>query len=250
MTISARLPDSGSAGQVTAAETAKRKVARLAAWSIAIALLVLGLKAFAWYVTGSAALYSDAAESIVNVIAAAVAWWAIQVSHRPADREHQHGHHKAEYFSAVLEGVFIIVAALLILVQVWRVLQDPQPLSQPWTGFAVNGAASAINALWAALLILVRDLAILVAGIVLLVRRRARIEVRYIGKVATFSLMTSIGCIAWGNLGYVLSEAALVCGWAFFAAGIVEYYVATLLYIGDLRRAWRVPPDRASERTA
>ena len=104
--------------------------------------------------------------------------------------------------------------------------------------------------LWAALLILVRDLAILVAGMVLLLRRRARIEVRYIGKVATFALMLSIGCIAWGNLGYVLSEAALACGWAFFAAGIVEYYVATRLYVGDLRRAWRVPPDRASERTA
>jgi cardiolipin synthase len=104
--------------------------------------------------------------------------------------------------------------------------------------------------LWAALLILVRDLAILVAGTLLLVKRRARIEVRYIGKVATFALMTSIGCIAWGNLGYVLSEAALACGWAFFAAGIVEYYVATFLYIGDLRRAWRVQQDRASDRTA
>ena len=104
--------------------------------------------------------------------------------------------------------------------------------------------------LWAALLILVRDLAILVAGMVLLLRRRARIEVRYIGKVATFALMLSIGCIAWGNLGYVLSEAALACGWAFFAAGIVEYYVAARLYVGDLRRAWRVPPDRASDRTA
>jgi cardiolipin synthase len=104
--------------------------------------------------------------------------------------------------------------------------------------------------LWAALLILVRDLAILVAGTLLLVKRRARIEVRYIGKVATFALMTSIGCIAWGNLGYVLSEAALACGWAFFAAGIVEYYVATFLYVGDLRRAWRVQQDRASDRTA
>jgi cardiolipin synthase len=104
--------------------------------------------------------------------------------------------------------------------------------------------------LWAALLILVRDLAILVAGTLLLVKRRVRIEVRYIGKVATFALMTSIGCIAWGNLGYVLSEAALACGWAFFAAGIVEYYVATFLYVGDLRRAWRVQQDRASDRTA
>jgi cardiolipin synthase (CMP-forming) len=99
--------------------------------------------------------------------------------------------------------------------------------------------------LWAALLILVRDLAILVAGIVLLVKRRARIEVRYIGKVATFTLMTSIGCVAWGNLGYTLSEAALACGWAFFAAGVVEYYVATVLYVGDLRRAWRAPAGSA-----
>ena len=104
--------------------------------------------------------------------------------------------------------------------------------------------------LWAALLILVRDVAILAAGLVLLLRRRARIEVRYIGKVATFALMASIACIAWGNLGYVLAEAALACGWAIFAAGIIEYYVATALYVGDLRRAWRVPPDRAVERTA
>jgi cardiolipin synthase len=104
--------------------------------------------------------------------------------------------------------------------------------------------------LWAALLILVRDVAILAAGLVLLLRRRARIEVRYIGKVATFALMASIACIAWGNLGYVLAEAALACGWAIFAAGIIEYYVATALYVGDLRRAWRVPPDRAAERTA
>jgi len=100
--------------------------------------------------------------------------------------------------------------------------------------------------LWAALMILVRDLAILVAGIVLLVKRRARIEVRYIGKVATFALMASIACIAWGNLGYVLAEAALACGWAIFAAGIAEYYVATALYVGDLRRAWRAPPDGAA----
>lgn len=92
--------------------------------------------------------------------------------------------------------------------------------------------------LWAALLILVRDVAILIAGLVLLWTRRTRIEVRYLGKVATFTLMTAIGFIAWGTLGYPLAEAALACGWAFFAAGIVEYYVATAYYVGDVRRAW------------
>jgi phosphatidylglycerophosphate synthase len=83
----------------------------------------------------------------------------------------------------------------------------------------------------------VRDVAILVAGL-LLWTRRIRIEVRYLGKVATFTLMTAIGFIAWGTLGYSLAEAALACGWAFFAAGIVEYYVATAYYVGDVRRAW------------
>ena len=96
--------------------------------------------------------------------------------------------------------------------------------------------------LWAALLILIRDVGVLIAGLVLLSKRRTRIDVRYIGKVATFALMTSIALISWGNLGYLLAPATLVIGWAFYAAGIVEYYVATILYVGDLRRAWRASP--------
>jgi len=95
--------------------------------------------------------------------------------------------------------------------------------------------------LWAALLILVRDLVILSAGIVLLASRGARIDVRYLGKVATFTLMVAIGAIAWGNLGYVFAPAALAFGWVFYVVGIVEYYVTTVLYVGDLRRAWAGP---------
>jgi cardiolipin synthase len=99
--------------------------------------------------------------------------------------------------------------------------------------------------LWAALLILVRDVAVLIAGLVLLSKRRARIEVRYLGKVATFALMTAIPCVAWGSLGYPLAPAALACGWAFYSVGIVEYYIATVLYVGDLQRAWRGTSDRS-----
>ncbi len=83
---------------------AKRNVARLASWSIVIAFAGFALKLSAWWITGSVALYSDALESIVNVVTAIAALWAIRVSFMPADRDHQHGHHKAEYFSAVLEG--------------------------------------------------------------------------------------------------------------------------------------------------
>ncbi|TIU08251.1 MAG: cation transporter, partial [Mesorhizobium sp.] len=133
--------------------TAKRKVASLAFWSIVVAFVVLGLKLAAWHVTGSVALYSDALESIVNVIASAAAYWAIQVSYKPADQDHPFGHHKAEYFSAVLEGVLIVLAALLILNEVWWSLRHPAPLEQPWTGLAINGVATVINAFWALTLI-------------------------------------------------------------------------------------------------
>src|SRR6187397_232981 len=128
--------------------TSKQKVANLAFWSILVAFLVMGLKFVAWRLTGSVALYSDALESIVNVIAAAAAFWAISVSHKPADHDHPFGHHKAEYFSAVLEGILIGIAALLIIMAVARNWSEPPDLDQPWSGLAVNGVAAAINAVW------------------------------------------------------------------------------------------------------
>lgn len=131
----------------------KQRVASLASWSIVVAFGVMGLKFVAWRMTGSVALYSDALESIVNVIAALAAFWAIRVSHRPADQDHPFGHHKAEYFSAVLEGVLIVLAAFLIIAEVWRAWATPIDLDQPWAGLAVNGAASAINLFWARTLI-------------------------------------------------------------------------------------------------
>ncbi|MFD9901503.1 cation diffusion facilitator family transporter [Mesorhizobium sp. NPDC059025] len=134
---------------VTAKDASKQKVATLAFWSIVVAFVVLGLKLLAWLITGSVALYSDALESIVNVIASAAAFWAIRISHKPADQDHPFGHHKAEYLSAVLEGVLIVVAAMLILNEVWRTWQNPAPLEQPWMGLAVNGLATLLNAVWA-----------------------------------------------------------------------------------------------------
>jgi len=92
--------------------------------------------------------------------------------------------------------------------------------------------------LWAALLILVRDGLVLMAGMVLLARRR-RIDVRFIGKVATFSLMFGVPAVAWGNFGLPLAAAARALGWIAFGIGIVEYYVAAVLYAFDMRAALR-----------
>jgi len=124
------------------------KLKLAAVTSIVVAAIVFGLKYLAYWVTGSVALYSDALESIVNLITAAVALYAIHVSAQPADRRHQFGHHKAEYFSAVIEGVLIVVAALLILHEAYDALVRPRMLSEPARGLAINGLATAINAGW------------------------------------------------------------------------------------------------------
>jgi cardiolipin synthase len=102
--------------------------------------------------------------------------------------------------------------------------------------FAVSG----IFPFWAALLILVRDLAVLLGGAGLLWGRNVRIEVRWIGKIATASLMAAITWIAWGNAGGPFGEVLLVGGWLAFVVGIVEYYVAAGLYAIDVRDALAV----------
>jgi cation diffusion facilitator family transporter len=126
--------------------------AKLAAGSVAVSLAVLGLKAVAWWLTGSVALLADALESVVNVAAACAALVAIRLSAEPADANHPYGHAKAEYFSAVLEGVLIVVAALLILREAWGGFVNPGAPEKIGAGLLVSIAATAINAAWAMLL--------------------------------------------------------------------------------------------------
>lgn len=121
--------------------------------SAAVGALVTALKFAAYWLTGSLALYSDALESIINVVAAACAFVALRVAAQPADADHPYGHHKAEYFSAVIEGTLVIVAAILILREAYHGLIAPKALDAPLVGFAVNAVATAINAAWAAALL-------------------------------------------------------------------------------------------------
>ncbi|HEX6262234.1 MAG TPA: CDP-alcohol phosphatidyltransferase family protein [Actinomycetota bacterium] len=96
--------------------------------------------------------------------------------------------------------------------------------------------------LWAALLVLVRDGLVLVAVGVLALLGAPRIEVRRIGKVATFVLMWAIPMIAWGNAGFLLDDVVLVHGWIWFGVGYLEYLVATGAYVVDVRGALRARP--------
>jgi cation diffusion facilitator family transporter len=128
-------------------------VLRMAAAGIGVAIVVLAIKYAAYLVTGSVALYSDALESIVNILAAIGALLAVKLSEKPADKNHPFGHHKAELFSAIIEGALIIVAALLIFSEAWAAFRSPRALNAPLEGILVSAAATTINGAWSGFLI-------------------------------------------------------------------------------------------------
>ncbi|MDZ4700213.1 MAG: cation diffusion facilitator family transporter [Rhodothermales bacterium] len=125
----------------------------LARYNILFSLGILGLKYAAYALTGSVSLYSDALESIVNVAAALMALYAIQVAAQPPDREHPFGHTKAEFLSAVAEGALILFAAVEIARAAGARLLAPVPLEGLTAGLALSSLAGVLTAAWAAFLI-------------------------------------------------------------------------------------------------
>lgn len=124
----------------------KRKPLTRFAWlSVAAALLTMGLKAYAYHVTGSVGLLSDAAESLVNLAAALVAWMVLSIAVRPADTVHPFGHGKIEYFASGFEGSLILVAAGGIAWAAWERLQAPVTLQAIDLGLAVSVVAGLVN---------------------------------------------------------------------------------------------------------
>ena len=122
-----------------------KDLSRYAWLSIGAALATIALKGAAAWLTGSVGLLSDAAESVVNLIAAVVALIVLKIAAKPADADHQFGHSKAEYFSAVVEGVMIFVAAAVIIISAIERLIDPQMPEQLGVGLAVSVLASLLN---------------------------------------------------------------------------------------------------------
>jgi cation diffusion facilitator family transporter len=116
------------------------------AWlSVAVALLTIGLKTVAYFLTGSVGLLSDALESIVNLVGAMMALAMLTIAAKPADKNHTYGHSKAEYFSSGVEGTLILVAAISIAYTAVERLIHPQPLEQIGIGLIVSVLASVAN---------------------------------------------------------------------------------------------------------
>jgi cation diffusion facilitator family transporter len=116
------------------------------AWlSIAAAVGTIGLKLAAWLFTGSVGLFSDAMESLVNMVGGIMALAMLEVAARPPDEDHAFGHSKAEYFSSGIEGTLILFAALAIAFAAVQRLLHPRMLEQPGLGLAISVAASLVN---------------------------------------------------------------------------------------------------------
>ena len=179
----------------------RENLTRFAWLSIAAAVATIALKFGAYVLTGSVGLLSDAAESVVNLVAAFVALIALHVAAQPADAEHQFGHTKAEYFSAAVEGVMIFVAAVFILVTSVQRFLAPEPLENVGVGLGISVAASVLNGVVA--FVLMR------AG-----RKHTSITLVADGKHLLTDVWTSVGVIVgvmlvvvtgWGRLDPIVA---------------------------------------------
>lgn len=194
------------------------RTVQLAVGSIGVGMLVLGLKYAAYVLTGSVALYSDALESIINVATAVAALVALRVAIQPADANHPYGHEKAEYISAVVEGVLVIVAALAIFREAYLGFLEPVMPATPGIGLAVNGVGTLVNAVWG--VILVRS------G-----RLRRSPALAADGRHLLADVVTSLGVLA----GVALAS---VTGWASLDPAVAAAVGLHILWVG-----WRVMKD-------
>ncbi len=113
--------------------------------SVLVGVLLLFIKFFAYFLTGSAAIFSDAMESIVNVLASVFAVYALFYAHRPADEEHPYGHGKVEFLSAGFEGGMIFVAALVIAFRAVEALIKPADILKIEWGLVLMLVAMVVN---------------------------------------------------------------------------------------------------------
>ncbi|HQR25995.1 MAG TPA: cation diffusion facilitator family transporter [Nocardioides sp.] len=197
-------------------ETARRESLTRYAWlSIGAAIATIVLKTGAYWLTGSVGLLSDAAESLVNLVAAVVALFALRVAARPADALHHFGHSKAEYFSAVTEGIMIFVAAVFIIESAVERFVHPVPLENVGVGLAISALASVING-WVALVLLR-------AG-----RRHRSITLVADGKHLLTDVWTSVGVV----VGVLL---VALTGWL-----RLDPLVATAVGLNIIHTGWRL----------
>ncbi|HRE17233.1 MAG TPA: cation diffusion facilitator family transporter [Rhodocyclaceae bacterium] len=183
------------------------------AWlSIVAALATIALKSWAWWLTGSVGLLSDAMESLVNLAGALMALWMLSIAEQPADDDHHYGHSKAEYFSSGFEGFLILFAAVSIGWAAIDRLLHPQGLEQLGLGLAVSVIASVIN--------LITSRILLAAG-----RQHRSITL----EADAHHLMTDV----WTSAGVLIGVGAvMMTGWSWLDPLIALLVAANIVRTG------------------
>uniref|UniRef100_A0A7V6A621 Cation transporter n=1 Tax=Desulfobacca acetoxidans TaxID=60893 RepID=A0A7V6A621_9BACT len=180
--------------------------------SLTVGALLMGVKFYAAYLTGSKAILSDALESIINVVASSFATGSILVAARHPDESHPYGHGKIEYFAAGFEGALIILAAAGIVYKAWPQLIHPSPLPDLEFGFLLVLLAALVN--------LVLGLGLVKAG-----KRTHSLTLVADGQHVLTDVYTSVA---------VLAGLALVwySGWFWVDGAVAVLVAANILYIG------------------
>lgn len=169
--------------------------------SIAAAVATIALKSYAYWLTGSVGLLSDAMESLINLVAAVIVLITLSIAARPPDDNHAYGHDKIEYFSSGAEGIMILLAAISIAYTAWERLWHPEPLQQLDVGIAISVFASLINLIVARVLIGVG-------------RSRKSITLEADGKHLMTDVWTTIGILVGIGLIAVLNHFQATLDWA------------------------------------
>ena len=195
------------------------KLTRYARLSIAAALATIVLKSFAYWLTGSVGLLSDAVESLVNLAGGIMAYWMLTVAAKPADQEHAYGHGKSEYFSSGVEGSLIVVAAITIGWEAVPRLFHPQVLEKIGVGLLVSIAASLIN-----------------LGVALWILRASRRYESITLEANAKHLLTDV----WTSVGVVIAVALVpLTGWTWLDPVIAILVAANIIWtgVGIVRRS-------------
>jgi len=189
--------------------------------SLGASVVVFAMKLVAYALTGSVGLLSDALESTVNIVAASVAVIALRAASRPGDESHHYGHVKAQLFSALVEGVMICVAAIVIIYTAVERLLNPRPLEDLGAGLSIAIAAAAINGAVAAVLL-----------------RAGRVHRSIVLEADGKHLMTDV----WTSVGVVIGVALVgLTGW-----GSLDPLIAIGVAINIVATGWRLIRDSAS----
>jgi cation diffusion facilitator family transporter len=196
----------------------RQSLTRFAWISIVAAVVTIGLKSAAYLVTGSVGLYSDALESVVNLVGGMMALAMLTIAARPADDDHAYGHSKAEYFSSGVEGSLILVAAISIAFTAIQRLYHPQPIEQVGSGLLISAAASLVN-----------------LGVALLLLKVGKEQQSITLEANAHHLLTDV----WTSVGVLVGVAGVVAtGWLWLDAVVALLVAANIVWTGS-QIVWR-----------